>query len=569
MKRLVHIISVFLVCTSIASADDGLGERRKTLLERVAADYDATPPGRISFFHAEALFALGRDEAGRDVARRALETMAPDNTRNRWRFGGNSGFTVWPGIDCYLRYGDRFDPALKARFREIYTGGVFYPKLTTSNHKIMAAVTRYLATQVWGADSFQPDPYFKPEQGKGNIFSKDDPTGAAYVRQIIAATLKEGPGEYASLPYGAENILPLLTLADCAADPRIRRSAMDAYEHCLGQLAPVWLGGHMATFAPRSYPDALNQKPWGLAALLWVYFGGVVPDAGSDSWALRVAASSHTPPDYILAAGTERTKPYVHRAFIDNWSLYHYVTANFALFSRSAKAGGKTFSGQSHPCGLMWVDPDPARTSQFWVTCPAQDTPEGAGKLHTHGVTSYEEEVQRESALLYVFDIPSGCRYPYALGYLPGGWSALDDSAARDGRILVHYGPVLLSIHASQPFEWDPKAGIRAPATPPRSGDAEFRVNGTRIAIAVEVADPGGFKAATPGERLALFRKVLEQRTRLETGESEGKFFGRYRDRSGHVLECRFGGKDVIDGAPVNYASWPGCENPWRKAPRR
>lgn len=545
--------------------DEAISGRRAALLERVARDYDVKPPGRVSFFHAEALFALGRDEAGRDVARRALETMAPDNTRNRWRFGGNSGFTVWPGIDCYLRYGDRFDDALKARFREIYTGGVFYPRLTTSNHKIMAAVTRYLATQVWGAGAFRPDPYFKMEQGKGNIFSKDDPTGESYVRQIIASTLKDGPGEYASLPYGAENILPLLTLADCATDAGIRRDALAAYEHCLGQLAPVWLGGHIATFAPRSYPDALNQQPWGLAAVLWVYFGGQTPAAGSDSWALRVAASAHRPPNWILSAGTERTTPYVHRAFISNWALYHYVAPKYVLFSRSAKAGGKTFSGQSHPCGLMWLDPDPSRISQFWITCPSQDTPEGTGKLHTHGVTSYEEELQRENALLYVFDIPSGSRHPYGLGYLPGGWLALDDSAKRDGRILVHYGPVLLSIHASKPFIWDPKAGIRAPATPPRNGDAEFRVEGPRLAIAVEVADPDSFPGATPEERLAGFRRILEQKTRLETGVAQSKFFARYRDRSGHVLECRFGGEDLIDGTPVNYANWPRSENPWRK----
>lgn len=145
MRRLCLITALFFVCAVFASARDALGERRGTLLQRVAANYDAKPPGLVSFFHAEALFALRRDQAGCDVARRALETMALDNTRNRWRFGGNSGFTVWPGIDCYLR------------FREIYTGGVFYQRLTTSNHKIMAAVTRYLATQVWGAESFRPD----------------------------------------------------------------------------------------------------------------------------------------------------------------------------------------------------------------------------------------------------------------------------------------------------------------------------------------------------------------------------------------------------------------------------
>jgi hypothetical protein len=67
---------------------------------------------------------------------------------------------------------------------------------------------------------------------------------SCYLREIIAATVRGGPGEFASRPYGAQNVLPLLALADCAKDPELAARARIAYEVCLAQIAPAWLRGH-------------------------------------------------------------------------------------------------------------------------------------------------------------------------------------------------------------------------------------------------------------------------------------------------------------------------------------
>ena len=244
---------------SLATFDD----RMQTILKTFAED------GSDKFMRAECLFALGRTDEALVEVNKGLDPLVPGNKINRWMHGGNTGFIAWPGIDCYIRFEKLMDTATKERYRKIYTGGVFYARLSTSNHKIMAAMTRYLATQVWGPDAFHADPYFmandpyiiemtqkakNPPPGYvwGTSFGGGDPTGEKYLRDIITATVKGGPGEFASRPYGAQNVSPLLCVADCAKDPVMAAQARIAYEVCLAQLAPAWLRGHLATFAPRS-----------------------------------------------------------------------------------------------------------------------------------------------------------------------------------------------------------------------------------------------------------------------------------------------------------------------------
>ncbi len=563
----IRSLAVALILTGAAAFAAETFEQRQTMfLDAVWQDYQEhaeKPSAHSAFWRAEALFELGKIDEGRKLVNRGLDQLVPGNRENRWIHGGNSGFTAWPGLDCYIRYENFLDDALKERYRKIYGGAVFYKRLSTSNHKIMAAVTRYLATQIWGAEAFHPDPFFQGKEDDGAIFQKGDPTGEKYVRAITAETVKSGPGEYASRPYGSENLLPLLTLAECARDTEIREHANIAYEYSLIELAPPYLRGHLATFAPRSYPDAETQQPWGIAALAWAYFGGVAPAQLHNQWALRAATSRYRLPGIVATAATDRSAAYVHRALIDRWALYHFVNRSYVLFSRSPKAQGKGFQGQSYPCGVMWEEPDTNRCSQLWITNPAADdngsksnNPNG---LHTHGVTSFEQEVQNRDALLFVFNIPADFRNPCALGFIPGGYRA---SLTATNRIFLHYGTVLIAISSSAPIDWNPISGIRAPAGKPREGDSEFRVKELKMAIAVETAAPSDFAGATPAEQLAGFRDAIVAKSKIDF-LSTGQPTGRYTDRMGNSIECAIDGADKINGQQIDYAKWPALENPW------
>ncbi len=549
--------------TSLATFE----ERRQATLEAFASG------GGNPFVKAECLFELGRADEGLAEVNKGLDALVPGNKINRWMHGGNTGFLAWPGIDCYIRYGRFLDDATKERYRAIYTGGAFYARLSTSNHKIMAAVTRYLATQIWGPDAFHADPFFladpyivaqtKDTAGPvwGTYFADDDRTGERYIRSVILSTVQGGPGEYASRPYGAQNILPLLTIAACAKDAALAERARIAYEACLAQLAPAWLRGHLATFAPRSYPDTETQRPWGIATIPWLYFGGVAPALAKAEGAAFAATHPYRPPAAIVAAGTDREATYFYRAFLNGWALNHYVNRTYALFSRSAKGGGKPFQGQSYPCGVMWEEPDTRKGSHLWITNPAADEP-GKMKIHTHGVRPFEQEVLGRDSLLLLFSVADDNPFPYALGYIPGGHRAVIDEAAARGRIFLHYGTALIAVTASQPFGWNPSAGILAPASEPRDGDSEFRIRAPACAIAIETAPPGDFPAPTPLGQLEKFRQALANRGSLElAGGKTPKAV--YRNRHGDALECVFGGDDRVNGKKLDYRSWPVLESPW------
>jgi hypothetical protein len=567
---------------------DTFAQRRRAMLDAAWDDYrrnPAKPSWKNAFLVAGALFELGKIDEGRRMANFGLDGLEPGNRINRWYLGGNSGFTVWPGIDCYIRYEHLLDDALKERFKKIYTSGVFYRRFTTSNHVAMAGVTRYLAVQTWGRDAFHPHPLYadkvyealSPEAKKATrwppsqLFSNDDPDAEKLVWDLVNRVAKQGPGEYASRPYGAENTLPLLTLAECAKDPELRRRARIAYELTLLQLAPAYLRGHLATFSPRSYPDMESQRPWGIASLTWLAFGGVPPANPGREWALRAATSAYELPAAALAVGSDRSRAYSHRCLFGGWALSHHVTPHYVVFARSPKNALERkqrypFQGQSYPCGIMWDEPDVSRSSQLWVTCPAADdntNPKNAPSgLHTHGVTPHEQEVLHENALLWVFDIPKDFRNPYVLGFVPGGHRAHVNDAASAGRIYLHFGSVLVAITASHPFAWDPDGGIRAPAGKPPQGSSEFRIERLDCAVALEAAAPAEFPGATPAEQLAAFKGKLLATTKIELRAGETPT-GIYTDRHGHVLDCTFNGPDRIDGKPLDYVGWPIIENPW------
>ncbi|MDX6765242.1 MAG: hypothetical protein SFU85_00465 [Candidatus Methylacidiphilales bacterium] len=572
-----QLLGYGLICLLVegrASGDkqDGFDSRRTACLEAVAAEVSAMAPGARPgwgdcFPMASALFALGRDTEACRLAGFGLDALEPGNTFNRWHHNGNSGFAAWPGIDCYLRWQGRMDPALKERFRKVYGGAVFYRRMSTSNHKIMAAVTRTLATQAWGEGVFHPDPFYPDPDG--SRFAKDDPTGVNYLHRIIESTAGDAPGEYASRPYGMQNLLPLLSLADLAADREMAHRARLAYERSLMQLAPCWLSGHLATFSLRSYPDILSQQPWGLGLLLWLNYGGVAPEKAGRGYHLLAAVSDYRPPEMAVRAATDRTRPYVHRAFISQWAMTHFINRTYALFSRSPKGGKPWFNGQVYPCGVMWEDADSDRTSFLWVTHPVADADGDAdhvpGGIHTHGASRYERQVQREGSVLSVYDIPEKDRFPHLLVFVPGGYRAVLREEAR-GRLFLHYGTVLVAMQSSAPFVWNPLAGVAEPAGKPAAGDSEFRIPERQAAVALETALPEEFPAADPPGQLAAFRQALDTSSKLVFRTAP--VAAEYTDRGGHRLACDHAGSDRIDGVEVDYANWPLLENPWMRQGR-
>jgi hypothetical protein len=204
-----------------------------------------------------------------------------------------------------------------------------------------------------------------------------------------------------------------------------------------------------------------------------------------------------------------------------------------------------------------------SKGSHLWVTNPSEDEPAEMGN-HTHGIRSFEEEILGRDSLLFVLQLPSDVTFPYALCYVPGGHRAFINEGSTAGRIYLHYGTTLIAVTASQPFDWDPKAGIHAQASKAREGDSEFRVRSLACAVAIETALPSEFPAATPGEQLAKFKERLQARSSLKmTGKNPAAAL--YQNRLGDRIECVFNGPDKVNGTEVDYQAWPTSESPWTR----
>lgn len=551
-RKIPSLVVCLMAMTCILSMPgrcDTFEERQQTVLNSATANLNQVlnnPGNKQVWFVAQAYFVQGRIDEGLQVVRKAITWI-------RRQAGGNMGFSHWPAIDTYVRYNSLFDDGLKQQFRTEFTTNVDYRKGTTSNQILMNLTARYLANQIWPGEL---DP-------AGN-WRANDPIGEQWLRGRIASDVVNGIEEFGSRPYGMWNMCPLESLAELSADADLANKAGIAYEVTLAQAAPTWLRGIWGLPAFRSYPDQTTQQAGGGARLLWLYFGGQVSALGSSFDGLYGAVAAYRLPDLIANAAVDRSMPYVARSRFRNLFQYSFVNLRYVLFSQAAH----TFN-QTYPDGVMWEESNGGRYDFLWAAVPASDTPATVNKEHTHGISSgYVQSLQNEGTSVLVANVSPNYTYPYVLGYVPGGYQAVIDESSTAGRIFLSYNDnVLIAISATQPFGWDPNAGIFAPSSAPRSGDSEFRVSGPQVGLVFETGLPEEFLGNTPNERLQSFREViLAQGGPTLIPDVNPTVI--YADRFGNTLEKTFKGTAKINGTVVNYSGQsPYLDNPWMSEP--
>jgi hypothetical protein len=563
VKRILALLAAVLVAPSMArtaGTADALGtfeERRQAILAAALAQPAKLTGGSpMHFWIAQQLFERGEKEqalaivrAGVKSARSFIEKRERENHNNI----GYNGFIYWAALNCYVRWHEQFDQALLDDYRYVFTHAKNY-KGTTGNLSMVHTLALYLADHIWGAENLPRD---------GN-FGARGPAAVRWLNERVERTAKRGSGEFASRPYMIYNVGTLLTLDNRYVDEALRRKAAMAYEMSVAHAAGTWLRGHWAVPAGRSYPDQLTQQPSGSAALLWTYFGGVAPRLDAGSAAIFSAAEPFRPHPIIVQAATERSRPYVCRSRFDGDRQFQttFMNRTYALYSSAVLSNAGVW-GQTYPYGVMWDEPASNLVSHLWVTVPIDDG-QRLG-YHTHGINSrHIQFAQQRGSFVAVatgLDAPAN-KFPYVLGYIPGGWRAMTNEAAVDGRIFLHYGSVLIAFSASQSFEWDPRSGVRCGAR--NREDSEFRIRGTPVAVGLETAWPAAFPGATPAEQLAAFRAAVRRGSRIALTEAPA-VTGAYTDRDGVVITRTFNGDTKIAGERVAYETWPLLENPWMR----
>ena len=541
-------------------------QRQRWVLDAVVANPGASISDRTQpFWVAEACFLRRKDDDGRRLAREGYLYWAAKDPK---KIRATDFFRLWPAMDCYVRFKDRLDVESKQAFKRLMTAISCYSYSFTPNLSMLMWTTRLLGEQEWGADAFVP------MQRDTTSHYRADPDRPMKDRlmQVVSAQAAAGGEEYASRPYGAGNLAPILGLAGLAADPTLNRRAQIAHETTLARYAPVWLRGAMIITSRRSYPDIFDD-PMGVAEWFWVFFGGDL-QPGTSGHALEAAVLGQPAPALIEHAATDRVKPEtVLNRFQENSAgrQISWVTHDYGVFSESFTAHPRPFA-QTYPFGVRWVEGDPRHHSFLWFTVPILDEklPKNFPGSHPHGFDlDGQSTIQHEGSLLYVCrtDGARKPRYPYGLAFVPGGQQAVIDEAAA-GRVFLHYPGVLIAFQATRPFSWDRTAPIRYASGTPGAGDSEFRVSGPAFAAALEAAPPADYPGATPEARLRAFRDAMVARTRVALVPGDPPA-GSYTDRQGRVIRRTFGGDAQVDGKPVDFGGWPVASSRWvRQASR-
>lgn len=542
-------------------------EERRAWVIAQATDNPESVGGSHPFFVAEACFLAGKIDEGRALARKGYLSWS---ARDPLKVRATDFFRLWPAMDCYVRYKQHLDEESKAAFKKHMTSIRCYSYGYTANLSMLMWTTRLLGEQEWGVNAFVP---MAPKDTTSHY--KADPSVPMKQRLMgmIDSQAITGGEEYASRPYGAANLAPILCLAQLAKDPELKAHARIAHETALARYAPVWLDGALIITSRRSYPDLFND-PLGCATWFWTFFGGKrLPDIHSH--ALEAAVLGEPAPAVIEHAATVREKAHTvlnHFQEGSSGRQISWVDRTYGLFSESFHTNPRPF-GQTYPFGVRWVAPGAPGYTLLWFSVPVVDEQmkgSFAGS-HPHGfAVSAQTTLQHEGSLLYVVNTEAEkkARYPYGLSFIPGGELAVIDEAATVGRVFLHYPGVLIAFSATKPFPWDRKAPLRYASGTPREGDSEFRVPGPTFAAALEAAGEDEFPAATPQERLKLFRDTIVAKTRLQLSKS-GTLTGSYTDRKGNLIRRAFDGAGDVNGKPVDFEHWPWAESPFVKQPSK
>ena len=538
-------------------------QRQQWVLSTVSANpraaiADPTQP----FWVAEACFRENQDDQGRALAREGYLLWA---NKDAAKIRATDFFRLWPAMDCYVRYRDRLDAQSQAAFKHLMTNISCYSYAYTPNLSLLMWTTRLLGEQEWGSDAFVP------MRSDNRSHYRADPTLPMRDRLLrqIDAQAATGGEEYASRPYGAADLAPILDLAELASDPTLKQHARIAHETTLARYAPIWLRGAMLITSRRSYPDMFDD-PVGVAEWFWVFFGGDL-SPGIRGHALEAALLGQAAPAPIEHAATDRSRPYtVLNRFQENSSgrQISWVEHDYGVFSEFFGAHPRPF-GQTYPFGVRWIENPPRHHTFLWFTVPILDeaVPGNLPASHPHGFDlDGQSTFQREGSLLYICqtDGPRKTHYPYGLAFIPGGALAAIDEAVTDGRIFLYYPGVLIAFQATKPFPWDRQASIRYASGTPEPGDSEFRVPGPLFAAAIETAPPNQFPGTTPAEQLQAFREAISAHAKLTLLPGTPPAAS-YTDRTGQTIRRTFGGAAEVNGTPVNFAAWPLADSPWVK----
>ena len=519
--------------------------------------------GRTGFWCATGRLLRGDTATGISYITTAVEDANAESS--------NAGFSMWPGMDAYLRWNHLFPQSLKDRYQQIYVGADAYDNGSTPNQRFMLATASFLANEVWGASV---NSVASASNGIGGASGKD------FILHILNKTPFQNHEEHNASHYLQYTLAPIETLAEFAQDAEVRDKARMVVNWALAEAAGYMQNGRWCVSATRGRASD-QQSAYDITGWTWhLLFGGPAPSSYFDSFATAPFLTPQFPAVMaeILAAGQQRAQSYTRRSlaqrYLSGGDVAYFkqcwMTPGYAMWSQvegdvtynadgslnlvNVNTAGIQDGYQGNRWGVAWDSP-PGNDSMITITTPT--TYSGS----TGGISVWEDTLQHEGTVIAVYNMPVGgggstgnngnWANEYIKGDIPNGYLAYIDQSDALGRIFLHYDSVLVSIQLTDTFA-------------NYSGSPGFQYACNKQGVIVETAAPSEYPQATAADRLAAFRSdILANTVTDKTGINAAAPKLIYTNRSGDVLELTFGLAGKINGVTVDYQGWPMLDAPW------
>ncbi len=578
---------------SDAAIGDAFQARRRIVLAAAAAGIDPVDPAKGGLLNVAAALQQGEHVAAAQARLAVLDRPMPKDNM----------FWMYPMVAVMAAGRGHLDAANWARIQELWR--VYWPSRgDTENHWAMYYSSLYLAAQL------------RPDSGPADWFdgrsaAENMAEARSYLEHWMAITTHFGQGEYDSPNYIEEYLIPMSLLAGWADDPALREKARMMLDYLIYDYAVENIDGFYGGAHSRIYPRQIvapGATP--VAALGWLLFG--LGDQQMTAASYVLALSGYTPPPLLERVARDTAhRPYVERelkrtrwlmrhAGSDSFTIgdkrtrpvykYSYVDRDFVLGSSQ---GGLLQPIQQETWSLVWRPADRSKqtANTFFSVQPYSSPVEGTMFFSENhdvvtdlivrskadydsedklpGGSPYEQVFQHQTALIGLYDIPPGSRFPHVTTFFSRDLVGTEQD--KSGWIFTQGGPVYIAYRPFAPGTWKPNdwtgllrhgggGWISAGFDHWGAGHRCFVSDAPRNGFVLQVAparDYASFAAFQDAVRALPIRFST-------AGAPEVTF----TTLDGSVLHAAYGAVPSVNGRTVDYHDWPLFDSPFAHEPR-
>ena len=415
---------------------------------------------------------------------------------------------------------------------------------------------------------------------------------------MIERTAVNGHHEYDSPQYHVEHMVPMVTLADHAADPHLRHQVEQVLSLYVADMAleyyyGAWAGGHCR----EGYRENTWRKSGAISALQYLYFGDeeFEPKHHVHGFCIPPATAAYRPPALFAEMAVDRSRPHIVKKTKAPRTIYRrveheaqpvrkytYMSPSFALGSSQLGLPGPgsgpidliswdlTWRGENQQAKICCNHPyrSPERFSAFLVGYPQQirrqigsDKPYLQWPDRLFGASPYERMMQHEGTVIVLYKIPADDEAPFINMFLPRTIAWVE----RNGWIMGDTGTgAYVALYPIGPYEW---TEIREEGSTRHLAANPDQIDGWLLRVPDVYG--GLVLEAREAEDEESFEAFCTHRAASQPDLSGWPGSGRVavETMDGCQLEMNYEGPHRVDGTAIDYDAYPLYEAPGVDAP--